>query len=138
MSTISDLYPAPVILRKCIGLLLCALPMATQATQLESPQLDLFSIQLTHIDTSQQSSYRFDTAASTAANNLVFGKTSRLPAFSEFKKGTLWITSIRWHLTTDDNRASFSPQFRVESKQSRIEIRPLPRSIWITWRKDLS
>jgi hypothetical protein len=139
MSTISDFYLAPVMFRKCIGLLLCILPMATQATQFESPQLDLFSVQFSHIDPSQHSSYRFDTTVtSTAANNLVFNKTSRLPAFSEFKKGTFWITSIRWHLTIDDNRASFSPLFRVESRESQIEIRPSQRSVWITWHKALS
>jgi hypothetical protein len=139
MSAISDYYLAPVIFRKYIGLLLCSLSMATQATQLESPQLDLFSVQLTHTDTSQQSRYRFvTTVASTAANSLVFSKTSHLPALSEFKKGTFWITSIRWHLTIDDNRATFSPQFRIESKQSRIEIRPLQHTVWITWRKALS
>jgi hypothetical protein len=134
MPTPSDFYPAPLMFRTCIGLLLCSLSLMAQATQLESPRLDLFAIQLNHTGTSLQSSYRFDaTAASAASNNLVFSKTS-LPAISEFKKGTFWITSIRWHLTTDDNRASLSPQLRFESKKSLIEFRPLQRSVWITWR----
>jgi len=134
MSTISDFYLTPVILRTCIGLLLCSLSLTTQAMQPESPQLDVFAVQLTHTDTSKQSSYRFNTTvASTTPNNLVFSKTSRQPAFSEFKNGTLWIMSIRWHLTSDDDHASLSPQLRLESKESRIEIRPFNRSVWMIW-----
>ncbi len=132
-STTSDFYPAPLMLRTCIGLLACSLSLTAQATQPESPQLDLFSIQLNHTATGLQSSYRFDaTVASTASNNLVFSKTS-LPTISELKKGQFWITSIRWHLTADDNRASLSPLLRFESKKSLIEFRPLQRSLWMTW-----
>jgi hypothetical protein len=138
MTTISDLYLTSVILRTCIGLLLCSLSLTTQATQPESPQLDVFAVHLTYVDTSKQSSYRFNTTvASTTPNNLVFSNTSRQPAFSEFKNGTSWITSIRWHLTSDGDHASLSPQLRLESKESRIEIRPLQRSVWMIWRRAL-
>lgn len=135
----SKFYSAHVTFRTCVGLLLCSLSLATQAAQPELPQLDLFTIQLTHTDTKHQSSYQFSTAvANTTANSLVFGKSSRLPTFSELKKGTFWSTSIRWHLTDNGNHASLSPQFRLESKESRIEIRPLQRSVWMTWRRELS
>jgi hypothetical protein len=138
MDSISNHHLAPVIFQKFFALLLCTLPITTQAAQPESPQLDLFSVQLTHIETRQQNSYRFDTSlTSSSPNNMGLSKTSRLPTFSEYKKGTFWITSIRWHLTIDDNRASLSPQFRVESKESRLEVRPLPRSVFVTWRKYL-
>ena len=138
MSTNSDFYQAPVILRMCVGLLLCSLSLKTQATQPKSPQLDLSAVQLTHTYTSQQSTYRFNAyAASAAPNNLALGETSRLPAFSEYKNGIFCITSICLHLTADDNHASLLPQLRLESKESQIEIRPLQRSIWMTWRRAL-
>jgi hypothetical protein len=138
MTTISDCFLAPVILRASIGLLLCSHSLTTQATQFEPLQMDIFSIQLTHNDTNQQISYLFNTKiVNTVTNNLAVRKTSPLPAFSEYKKGEFWITSIRWHFTTDSNQASLSPRFRLESKESRIEIRPLQRSIWMTWRRAL-
>jgi hypothetical protein len=139
MSKNSDFYLVPVVFRACIGLLLGSLSLgsfslAAQATQLEPHQLDLFAVQLTHTDNNQQNSYRFDTTvANTVLNNLAFSRTS-LPTISEFKKDTFWITSIHWHLTDDDNLASLSPQFRLESKKSFIEIRPIQRSVWMTWR----
>jgi hypothetical protein len=139
MHTISNHHLSPGNFRKCFGLLLCSLSMTAQAAQLESLQLDLFSVQLSHIETRQQKSYRFDTnLTSSAPSDSGFSKTARLPTFSEFKKGTFWITSIRWHLSIDGNRVSLAPQFRVESKESRLEVRPLPRSVFVTWRKFLN
>lgn len=136
MTTISDISLAPVILRVCIGLLLCSHSLTTQASQSDSPQLVLFAVQFVHADNSQQSSYHlFNTVVSTEPTNLVFSKTSRLPAISEFKKGAFWITSIRWHLDTDSNHASLSPQIRLESKESQLEIRPFQRSVLMTWRR---
>lgn len=129
---------ALLIIRTCIGLLLCSLSLTALAAQPESHRGGLFSIQLTHTDTSQQSWHRIDTMmASTTPNNPMFNKTSRLPAFSGLKKRTLWITSIRWHFTTDGNHAALSPQLLLESTGSRIEIRPLQHSAWITWRRAL-
>jgi hypothetical protein len=138
MSTISDINPAPVIFRVCIGLLLCSHSLTTQAAQSDSSQLDLFAVRFVHADNSQQSSYHFfNTVVSADSTNLMFGKTSSLPAISEFKKGAFWITSIRWHLITDNNHASLSPQIRLESKVGQLEIRPLQRSVLMTWRTAL-
>lgn len=140
MSTMTDLYLAPVIHRTCLGLLLCSLSLMTQAAQPKSPQWDLSAVQLTHINVSQQSSYRFSTTvASITPNNLMLNNTLLLPAFSEFKKGIFCITSICLHLTTDadDNHTSFLPQFRLGPEESRIEIRPLQRSVLMTWRRAL-
>ena len=138
-NSISDFNLAPaVIFRTCIGLLLCSLSFTTQAVQPASVQIDLFAIQLSHPDAEQFSSYRLNTAVvNTTTSNLVFGKKIHLPTFSDLKKNTFWTTSIRWHLTDDGQHAALSPRFRLESKESRIELNPLKRSVSMTWRRPL-
>lgn len=135
----SKFQSAPVaMLRLCYGLLLCSLSLTTQAAQPEVTQFDLLSVQLTHNDTKQLDSYQLSTAvANTPTSSFVFGKMPHLPSLAEIKKGTFWTTSIRWHLTDDGNSTSLSPRFRIESKESRIELNPLKRSFLMTWRKVL-
>jgi hypothetical protein len=138
-NSISDFYLTPaVLIRTCIGLFLCSLSFTTQAVQPATNQIDLFAIQLTHSDTEQFSSYRLNTTVVNATtNNLVFGKKIHLPTFSDLKKSTFWTTSIRWHLTDNGQHAELSPRFRLESKESQIELNPLKRSVWMTWRRPL-
>ena len=133
MTAISDINPAPVIFRVFICLVLGSNSITAQASQADLYQSDLFAVQIARPDNGQQNSYRFfNTALVTEPTKPVFGKTSLLPDISEFKMGAFWITSIRWHLGTDSNYASFSPRIRFDSKDNPLESQPFQRSVLIT------
>lgn len=125
-------------LQLCFGILLCSLCLAAQAAQPQTTQLDIFSLQLTRTNTQQFSGYQLNTTVANAtASSFVFSKALRLPTLSELKKGALWTTSIRWHYTDNGIQSSLSPRLRIESKESRIELNPLKRTVSMTWRREL-
>ena len=133
--------PAPtVVTRTLTGLLLFSLSFVTQAAPGEVHQFDLFSIQFTSNQQSQaaqlNSLYKPNTATP-LYSRFMFGKIPHLPSFSDLRKGTLWTTSIRWHLSDEGSHTSLSPRFRIESKDSRVEIRPTQNSLSVTWRMSL-
>lgn len=131
-----DLNLTPELLKASIVMLLCSLSIAVQAAQPEAPQLDLFAVRLNHSDTSQQSANQLSaTIVSASTDTLAFSKNPHLPIFSELKKGAVWVASIRWHLAADDNHTSLAPRFRLESRASQIEIRPMQHSAWVMWHK---
>lgn len=113
------------------GLVLIGYAIASHAAQPEAgsfaPGVDLLTTPLAH---------------SVTANNKVpdrfgFAGSSNLPENFKLEKIASWIASIRWHLTAEDNRASLSPHLRIESKDTRIEIKPIQRSVWMVWRRPL-
>jgi hypothetical protein len=127
-----------VTIRLCLGFLLSTLSLTTQAAQLGDVQFDLLSVQLSHTNTKQLDSYQISAAIANApASNFVFGKIPHLPSISEIKSGTFWTTSILWHYAGDGAKSALSPKLRIESKESRIELNPLKRSISLTWRRAL-
>jgi len=120
-----------VMLRLGFGLVLIGYAITSHAVQPEAgnfaPGVDLLTIPL---------------AYSVTANNRVpdrFGLagSSNLPEYFKLEKIASWVASIRWHLTADDNRASLSPHLRIESRETRIEIKPIQRSVWMVWRRPL-
>lgn len=136
---------AQVLMRRlCLGCFLCSLAFEIHAAQpdaeLFAPGLDLLSIKLAHYDAVQPVPYRFSASvviADSASERVRFGGTSSLPDFINMEKVKDWVASIRWHMTADGNRASLSPQLRVESKETLIQIKPVDRSVWMMWRKAL-
>jgi len=134
MNTSSGSYFIEVqvgMLRLGFGLVLIGYALASHAAQPEAgnfaPGVDLLTIPLPY---------------SVAANSKVpdqFGLagSSSLPEYFKLEKIASWVASIRWHLTADDNRASLSPHLRIESKETRIELKPLQRSVWMVWRRPL-
>jgi len=132
------------MLHLCLGLVLAGLAVKTHAAQpepdLSAPQLEIVSIQLAHYDTMQPVPYRFSAGAglsNIASGRAGFGGTSSLPDFINLKKVTSWVASIRWHLASEGDRASLSPNLRIESKETLLVIRPIQQSVWMTWRKPL-
>jgi hypothetical protein len=134
MNTSSGSYFIEVqagMLRLGFGLVLIGYAFASHAAQPKgenfAPGVDLLTIPL---------------AYSVAANNKVpdrFGLagSSSLPEYFKLEKIASWVASIRWHLTADDNRASLSPHLRIESRETRIELKPIQRSVWMVWRRPL-
>lgn len=131
-------HTAPAAMWLCLGILLCSFSLTAQAAQPQTTEFDLLSLQITHADTKYFSGYQLNTTVGDSTrNNLVFGKAFRLPTLAELKKGGFWTTSIRWNYTNNGIGSSFSPRLRFESKESRIELNPLKRSVSMTWRRDL-
>jgi hypothetical protein len=144
------------LLRVCLGCILCSLIFkmhgahaAQSEIDLLAPGLDLVSVKFTYGETERLPAYygkktesRFDTkvgfigAADSATRGLGLFKTSRLPGFIE-ENVSLWVAKIKWHLNSVDARASLSPQLRIESKDTVIEIKQVDRSYWMVWHKTL-
>ncbi|MGC2047971.1 MAG: hypothetical protein WA635_05095 [Gallionella sp.] len=148
------------MLHLCLGCVLCSLFIemhAAHAAQPEAdpfaPGLDLISIKFAYSDierierqptyTVQQPAKSFNArvgffgTTDTASERVRFGGTSSLPDYINMEKVKDWVASIRWHMTADDNRASLSPQLRVESKETLLEIKPVDRSVWLRWQRKL-
>ena len=66
-----------------------------------------------------------------------FGKLPNLRPYFDLKKLTAWVTSISWHMSEEDNHPSFSPRLQVESRNSRISIRPTSHSLTVEWSSKL-
>ncbi|MGA7749543.1 MAG: hypothetical protein WCA63_05295 [Gallionella sp.] len=139
------------MLRLFLGLFLFGLAVEIHAAQPETglfaDRLDLLTIQLAHYDNIPHydnvrvADYRFSARvgiAGTADNSSggfgVHG-TSRVPGYINLVKEPFWVTSIRWHLDTDGNRASLSPNLRLESKETFFVIKPIDHSVWMVWHR---
>jgi len=145
------------MLHLCLGCILCSLLFelhTAHAAQPEAdpfaPGLDLISIKFAYSNIDLQPAYTVQQPANsfnarvgffgttdTASGRVRFGGTSSLPDYINMEKVKDWVASIRWHMTADDNRASLSPQLRVESKEALIEIKPVDRSVWMRWHRAL-
>jgi hypothetical protein len=163
MTAISDsnfIQMRAAMLRLCLGCVLCSLLFemhAGHAAQPEadpfSPGLDLISIKFAYSDIErieQQPAYTVQQPANSfnarvgffgttdiAPKRVNFGGLSSLPDYINMENVKDWVASIRWHMTANDNRASLSPQLRVESKETLIEIKPVDRSVWMMWHRAL-
>jgi hypothetical protein len=72
-----------------------------------------------------------------APDRFGFGKLPNLRPYFNLQKVAAWVASIRWHMTEENNRASFSPRLRVESRGTLISIRPRSHSITVEWHRKL-
>jgi len=131
LATAFRLVP-PTPLQTGVGALACLFSLVAQAAQPDSPGLCLAVTELASEHTGTPSA-----AQNNFPNSLSFRKLPRWTSPAEPARDTFWTTSIRWHLTDIGNHASLSPRLRLETKESRIEIRPLQRSVWFSWRKAL-
>jgi len=135
------------MLRMCLGCILCSLIFKMHGAHAAQPSVgafvpgvDLAAIKLTHFDTKQPVTDRFSASVGLTDKVSVgfkFGGTSSLPEYINLEKFTTWVASIRWHLTAEDSRASLSPKLQVESREALIEIKPLDRSVWMMWHREL-
>ncbi|MFZ5524111.1 MAG: hypothetical protein ACOY9D_08545 [Pseudomonadota bacterium] len=140
------------MLRMCLGCVICSLFFEIHAahgaqpeTDPFSPGFDLASIRLAHYDTADTAQPITDHfsarvgLADSASVRVGFGGTSSFPGYINLEKFTSWVASIRWHLTAnaESSRASLSPQLRVESKETLVEVKPLDRSVWMIWHRAL-
>jgi len=116
---------------------------AQPSERLSSPELEFLTFQIAFYDTTGTTSYHFSELAMprgskyTVPIDSAFGSNFNLPIFAKLKINNIWITSIRWHLASNNEHASLAPVFRVESDDSRLEIRPIQHSAWMVWRKAL-
>lgn len=122
------------ILRLCLGCVLCSLLFEMHAAHAAQPETGDFA---TGVDL-----YTTPLAHSIIANNKVpdrfgFAGSSNFPENIKLEEIAAWVASIRWHLTAEDNRASLSPHLRIQSKETRLEIKPIQRSVWMVWRRPL-
>jgi hypothetical protein len=114
-----------------------------------APGLDLVSVKFTYGEIERLPSYYgkktenrlnakvgFIGVADSAIGGLGLFKASRLPGFIE-ENASLWVAKIKWHLNSVNARASLSPQLRIESKDTMIEIKQVDRSYWMVWHKTL-
>ena len=135
------------LFRLCMGCILCSLIFRMHGAHAAQPHeglfdsgIDLASIKLTHYDTVQPVTDRFSARiglSESASVGFGFGGTSSFPELINLEKFTTWVTSIRWHLRAEESRASLSPRLLVESKDTLIEVKPLDRSVWMMWHRDL-
>jgi hypothetical protein len=132
----------------CSGLLLLGFAVAAHAAQpgtdSYSTSSDLFTIQLEHYDGMRLAAYQFGSKVGVAdtADNVVpgasrFGATTDLPSFIKLLKLPSWVASISWHMSVDSDRASLSPNLRVESKETLFVIKPTDHSVWMVWHRKL-
>ena len=147
----SGSYPIQVaMLRLCAGLVFIAIIFASHVTYAAqpiegviAPELDLLTIKIAHYPDVGTSLYHFNENVRTRGSmysvttESAFSSNLNLPVFAKFKINNIWITSIRWHLVSSNERASLAPVFRVESDDSRLEIRPIQHSARMVWSKAL-
>ena len=144
------------MIRMCMGCILCSLIFKMHGAHAAPPEmdrmapgLDLVSVKFSYGETERLPTYhgkktenRFNAkvgfigVADSATGGLGLFKTSRLPGFIE-ENASLWVAKIKWHLNSVNARASLSPQLRIESKDTVIEIKQVDRSYWMVWHKTL-
>jgi hypothetical protein len=129
-----------VMLKLGLGLMLVGYAIASHAAQAgfdqSAPGVDVFSLPLAYSITG------IDRASGLGATDQLpgrfgFGKLPNLRPYFDLKKLTTWVSSIRWHLSEEDNRVSIAPRLQVESKDSLISIRPSVHSITVEWSRKL-
>ena len=142
--------------RMCLGCILCSLIFKIHGAHAAQPEsnslasgLDLVSVKFAYGDIERLPAYsgkepanRFNAklgligTADTAPVGLGLFKASSLPGFIE-ENASIWVAKILWHLDSVSARASLSPQLRIESKDTMIEIKQVDRSVWMVWHKTL-
>jgi hypothetical protein len=129
-----------VMLRLGLGLMLVGYAIASHAAQAgldqSAPGVDVFSLPLAYSITG------VDRASDLGTNDQLpdrfgFGKLPNLRPYFDLKKLTAWVSSIRWHLSEEDNRVSIAPRLQVESSDTLISIKPRVHSITVEWRRKL-
>jgi hypothetical protein len=128
------------MLKLGFGLVLVGYAIASHAAQPGvddfAPGADVLSIPLAYSITG------VDRTSGPGTNNqqpdrFGFGKLPNLRPYFNLQKVAAWVASIRWHMTEENNRASFSPRLRVESRGTLILIRPRSHSITVEWHRKL-
>jgi hypothetical protein len=128
------------MLKLGLGLMLVGYAIASHAAQagFDEPArgVDVFSLPLAY------SISGVDRASDLGTNEQLpsrfgFGKLPNLRPYFDIKKLTSWVSSIRWHLSEQDNRVSIAPRLQVESRDTLISVRPRSHSISVEWRRKL-
>jgi hypothetical protein len=128
------------MLKLGLGLMLVGYAIASHAAQagFDEPArgVDVFSLPLAY------SISGVDRASDLGTNEQLpsrfgFGKLPNLRPYFDIKKLTSWVSSIRWHLSEQDNRVSIAPRLQVESRDTLISVRPRSHSILVEWRRKL-
>jgi hypothetical protein len=135
------------MLRICMGMSLFGFACHAHA---ENPQegifasgYDLLSVKFGHSENRLQPAYRFSAnfgqLDSNGNQSGSFGilNSIRLPGFIRPEKGSIWSTSIRWHMDAAGARASFSPRLQLQSDETLIVLKPVDHSAWMLWRRAL-
>jgi hypothetical protein len=129
-----------VMLRLGLGLMLVGYAIASHAAlaglDQPAPGVDVFSLPLAYSITG------VDRISDLGTNDQLpdrfgFGKLPNLRPYFDLKKLTTWVSSIRWHLSEEDNRVSIAPRLQVESRETLILIRPRIHSITVEWQRKL-
>ncbi|MGB9094785.1 MAG: hypothetical protein WCB93_11785 [Gallionella sp.] len=128
------------MLKLGLGLMLVGYAIASHAAQAgfdeSAPGVDVFSLPLAYTITG------VDRASDLGTNDQLpdrfgFGKLPNLRPYFDLKKMAAWVSSIRWHLSEQDNRVSIAPRLQVESRDNLIDIRPRSHSITVEWHRKL-
>jgi hypothetical protein len=128
------------MLKLGLGLMLVGYAIASHAAEAgfdESARgVDVFSLPLAY------SISGVDRASDLGTNEQLpsrfgFGKLPNLRPYFDIKKLTSWVSSIRWHLSEQDNRVSIAPRLQVESRDTLISVRPRSHSISVEWSRKL-
>jgi len=133
----------------CLGMVLLLLGPAVESHAVQ-PEAGLFSLGLDQLsnkfaspDTGQAPVYHLSTrdgfieTAETAPVRSNLDGTSRWPVSIRPEHGSFRPASIRQHLATGWERASFSSHLHVESKQNLFGMKPRYQSVWMVWRRPL-
>ena len=128
------------MLKLGLGLMLIGYAIASHAAQAgfdeSAPGVDVYTIPLAYTITG------VDRASDPGTNEQLagrfgFGKLPNLRPYFDLKKLTAWVSSIRWHLSEQDNRVLIAPRLQVESRDDLISIRPRSHSLMVEWRRKL-
>lgn len=123
-----------------LGLMLIGYAIASHGAQSgfdrSAPGVDIFSLPLAYTITG------VDRASGLGTNDQMpdrfgFGKLPNLRPYFDLKKVVSWVSSVRWHLSEEDNRVSMAPRLQVESRDTLISIKPRIHSIMVEWRRKL-
>lgn len=133
------------MLRMCFGLLFAGMAVAAHTAQSAegsfARDLDILTIRPVPERSGWLFPYRIKTDIVLARSENItpvksgFSDTLRLGLVAEPKEEATWSTNASWQIAPGSDRASLSPVLRMESKGSRIEVKPRRHSIWVIWRK---
>ncbi|MGA7594428.1 MAG: hypothetical protein WCA64_04450 [Gallionella sp.] len=129
-----------VMLKLGLGALLIGYAIASHAAQAglneSTPGVDVLSFPLAYSITGVDRTSNLGTNDQ-LPDRFGLGKLPNLRPYFDLKKLTTWVSSIRWHLSEEDNRVSIAPRLQVESRDTLISIRPRIHSITVEWHRKL-
>jgi hypothetical protein len=129
------------MLKLGLGLMLVGYAIASHAAQAGFDQsshgVDVFSVPLAYSISGVERASSGLGANDQLPARFGFGKMPNLRPYFDLKKLTAWVSSIRWHLSEQDNRVSIAPRLQVESRDTQVSIRPTSHSLMVEWRRNL-